>query len=272
MEKKKSGFGSVYLFVLGVITVICVIVGLKVHAVGADLGKQKSGNIEIGACEELNIDIDRSSVEIVKGTKWDIEYKDVPEKIIPKVSNENGKMKITQKKVKGFVFNFGFIGNTNSGGKVIISVPDDANKIELDAKLDVGSLKISDIAFADVTADVDVGKVKITNIEADKLTVDADTGEIHIADSTAVDSEIKADVGNIEIENFKCDKIDADGDVGNIDIEAAFKKLEAKADVGSIDVQFKDDLCSEDEVKVSLKSDVGSVKYNGEKHGKKFEK
>ena len=60
--EKKSGFGSVYLFVLGVITVICCIIGIKIHALGEDLGKGKNGNIEIGEFSELKVDLNITSV------------------------------------------------------------------------------------------------------------------------------------------------------------------------------------------------------------------
>lgn len=273
MEKKKSGFGSTYLLILGVITVICIIAGIKIHAVSADVGKEKSGNIEIGACTDLDLNLKSSSVEIVKGTNWNVEYKNVPEKLIPKVTNKDGKMSITQKRIKGYNFNFGFLKlKSHSGGKIIITIPDDVEAIDLDAKLDMGSLKINDIVCGDVTVDIDMGKTVINNIEADKLNVDADMGAIKIEDVTANDIELDADMGSIDVVNTVSEKIVADADMGSIDVEAAFKKIEAKADMGSVDVNFKDELCSEDEVKVSLKADMGSVKYNGEKHGKKFEK
>ena len=286
--EKKSGFGSVYLFVLGVITVICCIIGIKIHALGEDLGKGKNGNIEIGEFSELKVDLNITSVVIEKGSEWDLRYEKVPEKIIPKVENKDGKLVVTQKQKRT---HFVFFGFGNGGGKVYITIPKGANVKVVDAAVDTGSCTIEDLLLGNVKVDVDTGSAKINKVVADKLVVDSDTGAVKIEDcsfyETVVDSDTGAtsidglegtklkvteDTGAIKIINSTVADIYADGDTGSIKVDAAFESIDASTDTGSVKVDFNDKLCSEDEVKVKLKTDTGSVKYNGERYGKKFVK
>ena len=290
MEKKKSSFGNIYLVVLGFITVICVVVGLSINAngFGNDNGPKKDGSIEIGEFSELKVDLDVTSVVIEKGSNWDIRYEKVPEKIIPKVENKDGKLIVTQKKTK---FHFSFFGFGNKGGKVYITIPENANVSSVEALVDTGSCTVEDLLLGNVKIDVDTGSVKVDKVVADKLEVGTDTGSVKIENSsfyeTIVDSDtgstsidglegtklkVTEDTGAIKVLDSVVEEIFAEADTGSVKVDSAFKSIDASTDTGSVKVDFVNTLCSEDEVKVKLKTDTGSVRYNGEKYGHKFEK
>lgn len=290
MEKKKGSFSKIYLVVLSFITVICVVVGISINAngFGNDNGPKKDGNIEIGEFSELKVDLSITSVVIEKGSNWDIRYERVPEKIIPKVENKDGKLTVTQKKQK---FRFNFFGFGSNGGKVYITIPEGANVSAVDTFVDTGSCTIENLLLGNIKISVDTGSVKVEKVVADKLEVDSDTGAVKIEDSsfyeTIVDSDTGAtsidglqgtklkvteDTGAIKIMDSTLEDIFAEADTGSIKVDSAFMSIDASTDTGSVNVNFDDKLCSEDEVKVKLKTDTGSVRYNGEKCGHKFEK
>ncbi len=118
----------------------------------------------------------------------------------------------------------------NSNGKIVITVCKDEFG-EFALSSNVGDLQLADLSFSKLTAETNVGDVKLKDVTVKgKTSIESNVGDVSLKNCSLSDTEIEVNVGE-----FRC--------------ENTFKK---------------------DDVLYKLNTDIGSVKFFGEKKGKNY--
>ncbi len=118
----------------------------------------------------------------------------------------------------------------NSNGKIVITVCKDEFD-EFSLTGNVGDLQLEDFTFSKLSAEVNVGDVKLKGVTVSgKTTLECNVGDVNLNRCSLSDTDIEVNVGEIKMEN-------------------TFKK---------------------DDVLYKLNTDIGSIKFFGEKLGKNY--
>lgn len=255
---------TIYLTILSLVTVFCIIIGSIYHIsgwVGFGLGSifnfisddgdnsssrrnQITYSEDIDTFNKIKIDTDAMNINIKEGNAYHLEY-DCLESRKPQFKISGGTLDIQQPSARGWLRN-----HFNYKCNMTITVP---SGTVLDG--------------TDITTDV--GNININNTECKDLTIESDVGNIEIKSCTFGYSEIESDVGDIEISSSDIGKTNIETDTGNINISTCeFKDMDIYNDVGNVELgSSKVDISN---YTIDLSTDLGSVKYNGEKHKKSF--
>lgn len=126
----------------------------------------------------------------------------------------------------------------------------------------------SDTVLSNADISSDVGDIKIYNIESRYAKVDADVGNITLESCTFESSDIEGDIGNIRINSSNLGNSNIENDTGNISIDSCeLKDIDVYNDIGNVTLSTNVDLSS---YEIKLSTDMGSIKYKGEKQKKYY--
>jgi len=254
---------TAYLTTLAIITVACIIFG-SVYHIGGWLGfgigsifnflsydddDRNSGlsrnrvtySEDIDTFDKIEIDTSIMNVTIQQGNTYHLEY-DCVEYIEPEFSVKNSQFKLKQPSKPKW-------GNNNNKCNMTLTIP-------------------SGTVLSNTDIISDVGNITINNTESRNISVESDVGNVIIESCTFESSEIEGDVGNIETNKSELGKTNIETDTGNIDItDCKFKDIEVYNDVGNVELDAISDISNYD---IDLLTDLGSVRFNGEKQKKHF--
>lgn len=255
---------TVYLAILALVTVFCIIIGSVYHISGwigfglgnlfsfisddANNGSSGHNNVtyseDLDAFNRIEIDSDVMNVTIQEGAAYHLEY-DCPDYREPEFEVTGSRLKIKQSPAKGW-----FRNHYTDKSKITVTIPSGTVLDSTEISTDVGNAYINDIQCSDFSIEADVG-----NIEINLCTFER--------------SEIESDVGNIDINKSTLGRTNIDTDTGNVNLdECGFGDLEIYNDVGNVTLDSKDiDLSN---YKIDLSTDLGSIRYNGQKQKKHF--
>lgn len=249
-----------FITVLGIVTIICVIIGTYIHIGGFFMNglklfdnpifsfgpkeQQVSFNEDYEDVEKLDINMAIGDVVIKQGSSFNVDFKG-HEDLKPEVTLKDGKLSVKQKKnVKIKSVNLG-----NYKSDLTVTVPSGVKLTDLEADLDMGDLNISDVSCKKLDADLAMGNLEIKNVEAEKIFADNDMGDCKIYDSEFEDLTADCDMGNVKVkltdsvDNYgisaKCDmgNVSIDGDKeGNNYSSRGDKNITLKVAMGNIDV------------------------------------
>lgn len=153
---------------------------------------------------------------------------------------------------------------------VRIGIPESFNG-SIEALVDVGKIRINDLALDQFTGVINVGDLEGQNVVLTSGSVEVDVGEIDLIDA-AGDWYLSADVGKINLDLIEWQgNVEAYVDVGNIKIripeEPEFYSLRLEAELG--DVKGVDDpiveirSTSEKEIpRLNASTDIGDITLN----------
>ena len=295
---KEKGFNrGAYMAVITVITVCSIFLGSLIHLGGllwripglSALRPGPAGEGTVSGVETLEsfgaakIELDAGTLTIVKGTEYSLEFDGYPSGKTPQCEYKGDTLVITQKMGRGF--NLKSMGNLNCS--VTLTIPEDINP-NMDIKLALGGVDISDLAFGTMVLDLDMGSCVLSDCSMSGCTVDADMGSCTFTNCSMFGCNMDADMGEITLKNCSFTDGTFDADMGNIKLtDAAFTSAECNADMGNVEVSgsftdLKAD-CSMGSVKVTtdkgsenasmdLKTDMGKVTVNGENRGSEYKK
>ena len=252
--------------VLGLVTIICIVVGTYIHVGGAfggafnifdkpiiSLGSgsdSPSGESDSSFSksyenvDKLDIDMDFGNVNIIEGNELNVNFEGHRD-LAPEVNVEDGKLKIRQnKKVK-----VNGLDLKKYKSELTVTIPSSANLKKVIAELDMGDLEISGFSCKELSADMSMGNLQISGVSADRIDVDNDMGDFEIRDSEFDKLDGNCDMGNISVKvrgsvddygiSARCDlgRVSVDGDEeGNNFSTKGDKKITLKVAMGNIDV------------------------------------
>ena len=155
---------NIYLLVIGIITILCIIVGSMIHlnnskifGVNFDEEGDFSDYTVLENFESISITGKVLEIKIIKGDVPSIKVLSNKERLLPKVLNNSSQLIIEQD-------NIGRL-HGNSNCKVLITVPDYLSLKELEIEVNVGTIDISDISSDYIDVSTNVGEINFDNIE-----------------------------------------------------------------------------------------------------------
>lgn len=257
---------TLYLTILAIVTVICIIIGSVYHISGWFSGSWFGGHGIIGnilnvvtnnsgnpkldhsrvtysenldAFDKIEIDTDVMDITINTGDSYHLEY-DCVAYLEPEVS------------VKDKTFHLEQLSKwwgSNNKCSMNLTVP-------------------SGTVLNDTYISSDVGNVKIYNIESEHATLEVNVGDITLESCKFVSSDITGDVGNINVNTSNLGDSTIENDTGNIEVDLCeFEDIDIYNDIGNVDLNTNTDLSN---YEIDLSTDLGSIKYNGEKQKKYY--
>ena len=120
---------------------------------------------------------------------------------------------------------------------VSVGIPESFNG-SVEARVDVGKIRINDLKFAKFTGVINVGDLEGRNFETSEGSVEVDVGDIDLIDVVG-DWYLSADVGQIDLDLVEWQgNVEAYVDIGNIKIhipeEPEFYSLRLEAELGDV--------------------------------------
>ena len=271
MDRKK------YLVILKSVTAVCILAGLYIHVfryavplfrfgTGQE-SKIVSDTVTFDRIDSIDLDLDVFNVEIKQGDDYSLSY-ECAEHLRPEFRIDEGKLVISDRKVKNRFFQVG-TGLFGKESRMTITLPEDSSLISLSSETDVGNIRVGDISVGEAKFEADTGNISTDGVRATVLTLEADAGNVSVSDSEAKELNIKTDAGNISVDSTSAHQAGVSSDVGNITINGEFGALTGETNVGSIDYNCPSDPA---ENRVSLTTDVGTIKVNGVDQGSRYSK
>ncbi len=230
---------NILLIVLGIVTVVCIIIGSIKHVGGGfkrmedvglvskedgryhfhlfeddynydydvDYDSDKSGKFSINekleAFSSIKMNVHVMEIIVEEGPEFKLESSYNKDYLKPDFSVNNGVLKIGQAERRSKFFNGG-----NQSCRVIITIPSSASLSSLDIDSNVGEIKLRDIKAEKIDLDVNVGEVSVRNVSFDEITCDTNVGEINIDPEDKLEDysiSLSADVGTVHVDgrNYK---------------------------------------------------------------------
>lgn len=166
----------------------------------------------------LQIEAAFLNIELKTGDKFEIIAEDIPEKLMLSVSDNDGKVKISNESDFSFKgVNFGKV-NGDIIGKYTIYIPDEkTDKIEIDA------------SFCNFVME---------DVESDKIDIDCNFGEYNITDTLCNNLDADFSFSNAFFRDIECEKLDVSNSFGNIDADDLSVTDKADFDVSFVDMNI----------------------------------
>ena len=160
----------------------------------------------------IEIDVNASSVNIVKGDSFLVEAKGVSQNF--KVNNRRNTLEIEEDAF--WFFN-------NNSGEITIYVPSDLNELVIDGGS--GEIKIEDIIADRLELDLGAGLIEIKSSTFYKADIDGGVGVIDAIDTTLSSLELDAGVGSVSIDGEILGRSTIDGGIGEINLNLSNESL-----------------------------------------------
>ncbi|MCR5655320.1 MAG: DUF4097 domain-containing protein [Lachnospiraceae bacterium] len=253
---------KIYITVLTVITILVILAGIYIHVfrpvsgffsgLGRDGSFGENVTDTISVDEEVtavSVDVDAAEISVKSGEETSVKY-NMPSNLVPKVSVEDGVLKVTSK-VKHNV-DFHFFGSREYRIDIVVKRGTALEDISFIA--DAGDISIDEIETKDMSIDADAGDIEMEAIKADKISIktdagnielgnskigtydiDSDAGNVEVDDSTIKEFRVKVDAGNVEVENSTVDGGSVETDMGNISLSGKIGDVATKTDFGHVD-------------------------------------
>lgn len=229
---------KIYLSVIALITIGCVIYGTSRMFGGVSVGYKAAAveeSVLLDKYTQLNIDMDVSDINIIKGTEYRLDYSGT-DNLEFSYKIDNGVLKITQKQKK-VVFG-------NSGASLTLTVPQDSALERADISPDVGDVRIEETDIDTYISDTDVGDTLIYGSRIKNIELESDTGDLTVVECELGRGDIQCDVGEVKIERCDFENLDIESEVGDVFIESE-NSLEGygfdiKTNIGTVEINDKD--------------------------------
>ena len=244
---------TVYLAIIGVVTAICVIVGLIVHGydmysfqrktiVEENLNVSEENAQNLDSFQRMDVDVKVMDLTIRSGNAYSVSVKSV-EKLMPDITVSNGTLAIRQNNVPKSYH------KDSRNCKVILTIP--SGEVLESAEL---SNSVGDILWNEISCDTLKGEFNV--------------GDIEIRRAKIPNLDVTVDVGEISIENCELDTAVCESNVGDVDIErCVFNSMEISDNTGDVEVHSSVDLSG---YQMELSTNVGEVEVNDRYYKKSY--
>ena len=160
----------------------------------------------------IEIDVNASSVNIVKGDSFLVEAKGVSQNF--KVNNRRNTLEIEEDAF--WFFN-------NSSGEITIYVPSDLNELVIDGGS--GEILIEDITTNKLELDLGVGLININNSTFNNSDIDGGVGILNANNTTFTNLSLDSGVGEVNISGNIYGNSEIDGGIGEINLNLTNESL-----------------------------------------------
>ena len=209
---------TIFLIVLGVVTVFCIIYGTTKHVggtfrvsgfpfirIGNNLEddndnyneeKRESMELILEKFSSIRINATIMELKIEEGEQFKLESTYTRDLLKPECSVNNGVLEVSQPKQKNGVNG----GNNNC--RVIITIPNGTKLSDIDINSNVGDIKLRKLIAETIDIDLNVGEVSVRDVEFEKIDVDNNVGEISIYPEGNIDDysiSVSTDVGGVRV-------------------------------------------------------------------------
>ena len=212
----------------------------------------------LGSFDEMDINIPSSSLEVIEGDSFKIEYRIRKDSKLD-IDVKDGKLKLEYNPNGGFSIN---IFTYDAGDYFKLYIPKDKVIKKADIKLDSGSFKINGTDISDLKLKNDSGSVKINNMNSEKIDINDDSGSVAIENVTADNLKVDNESGSVTLNKVTAAKSEIKAESGSIKLsDFDTQDTEVKSDSGSIKMILTG---SEEDYSFDIKAESGSMKI-GEK-------
>ncbi len=201
---------TIFLIILGVITVGCIIYGTVYHVGGgfrhlkhsgifvSDDGNEETNNEhnlnqKLEAFSKIKIDASIMEIRIQEGETFYISSNWNREWLRPEVSVEHGELKVSQKSSRK-----NKAGTNNC--RLTLTVPAGSKFEFLKINSNVGEIKIRNIDAEDISIDTNVGEISLRDVSFDNVTIDSNVGEVNLETGASLKEyaiSLSTDVGDV---------------------------------------------------------------------------
>lgn len=264
-ESAKSGFSlPIFFTILGVVTVICVVVGVSINfarfcascvpniVVGGGTAIDQTFEVEDADIIDMKIEI--GNVEIKTGDKYEVSFIG-GEAFAPVVEEKSGRLTISQKKnITLFPALEGL-----QREQIVLTIPSSKVIESFDIECDLGNLHINNVTAEDMKIECNLGNVEIDKLKvARKLSIAADCGNVQVGNAQIGELKAECDAGNITFADSTFVEGDIDADLGNVELYGSFGEIKGSCSLGNITVENDNESCEYD-----VATDLGNCKING---------
>lgn len=210
------------------------------------------------AFENIHMEVECGNVQVVKGSEFQISCI-YPEKEMPEFKVENNTLEVTQKNC---------LNTGNATRSIIITVPEQAQLLDMTFENEVGDVTITGITADSYTTTLSTGSVAIQSSDLERCMLTVDTGSIDISDLSADYCGVSTSTGEINIKDCDVKEYVLINDVGDTTLDLSSVSydyaIKAKTDVGKVymDGEKKSDDYEMDAVgdyRIEIRKDVGDI-------------
>lgn len=215
---------TIFLIILGIVTVGCIIYGTVYHIGGGFRNLKHSGifvsddgnedgkfsfhfdfdtdeetnnehnlNQKLETFSKIKIDTSIMDIRIQEGDGFYISSSWNREWLRPEVSVNNGQLNVIQKSSKK-----NKAGSNNA--RLTLTVPAGSKFEDLDINSNVGEIKIRKLDAEDIDIELNVGEISLRDVNFDNATIDNNVGEVSIYTDVNLDDytiNLATDVGDV---------------------------------------------------------------------------
>ncbi len=214
---------TIFLIILGVVTVGCIIYGTVYHIGGGFKNLKRSGfivtddgkdggfslhfdfdtdeetndehnlNQKLQAFSKIKIDSAIMEIRIEEGNDFYISSNWNRDWLRPEVSVNNGVLNVIQKSNRK-----NKAGTNNC--RVTITVPADTKLGDIDIDSNVGEIKLRKLEAEDVSINLNVGEISLRDMNFENVTIDNNVGEVSVDTDASLDDydiSLATDVGQV---------------------------------------------------------------------------
>ena len=237
---------AIYLTILGVIEIVCIIVGIVINVGGIgsffniktsyiSKSEEISVNDTIDAFEALDVDLSAAELIVQTGDGYGIHYEG-SDVLKPTCSVKGGTLKVESPYVKRSWRN-------HVKCSLTITVPEHT--------------KLTGAVF-----DIDAGNVECTGISAENLSIDVNAGNVEVYNAVYGAADVDVDAGNVTFADCTISSVAADSNMGNVEFgNCTFDRMDATTDMGNVTVQSSRDLS---DYSIDMSADLGNISINGQ--------
>ena len=172
--------------------------------------------------QNINLNVDYSDVEIVKGEKYEIEtaYNKSLGDIEYNVSENT--LNINRNNGKHLSFNVELFGvtNMNNSSKIKIYVPYDSSLSDIKCQIGSGNINIKDLSFKNADVACDYGDAEFSNIGCTSIKIHEKSGDIKFDNIDGSEIITTSEYGDVKVNNFKSESFTCDLKAGNMDFNS----------------------------------------------------
>lgn len=214
---------TIFLIILGVVTIGCIIYGTVYHIGGGLKNLKRSGfivtddgkdggfsfhfdfdddeetndehnlNQKLQAFSKIKIDSAIMEIRIEEGKDFYISSNWNREWLRPELSVNNGVLNVIQKSNRK-----NKAGTNNC--RITITVPADTKLGDIDIDSNIGEIKLRKLEAEDVSINLNVGEISLRDVNFENVTIDNNVGEVSVDTDVSLDDydiSLSTDVGQV---------------------------------------------------------------------------
>ena len=238
-------------------------IDIKNRKVITPTNEYEESEMGLGGFDEIDVYIPYSSLEIIEGDSFKLEYS-VNDKNGLKVEVNDRKLKLEYKKTSSL--NILTFNNDSSEGEYFkLYVPEGTSLEKADIDIESGSFKLAGIDIEELKLENESGSIKIFDMKAKKSDIKAESGSVKIENADITKLELKNEYGSVTMDNVVTVEAKVKMESGSLKMDGFdTSKAEIESEYGSAKIILKG---SEADYSFELENEYGSLKLGDKSVG-----